>query len=193
MYVFCITIILSFSTLLAKSSDIWWYFSHRHLGSVGQCRPKKISCIYFFSCYFLARLFSKKTMRYCHSSGVVWVVVVQKLGHFVISLSLLKIFTWNSDWLFIMERGTHTNRGGNPQNIFGTVMPLFRLRICSRAITWEKNIYKIFFLGLHCPTDPKYLWFFPQNKAWNFIQIVFLETICMKHHICFVMKKRNLL
>ena len=132
-------------------------------------------------------------MRYCHSSGVVWVVVVQKLGHFVISLSLLKIFTWNSDWLFIMERGTHTNRGGNPQNIFGTVMPLFRLRICSRAITWEKNIYKIFFLGLHCPTDPKYLWFFPQNKAWHVIQIVFLETVCMKHHICFVMKKRNLL
>ena len=27
-----------------------------------------------------------------------------------------------------MERGTHTNRGGNPQNIFGTFMPLFRLR-----------------------------------------------------------------
>ena len=29
----------------------------------------------------------------------------------------------------MMNRGTHTNRGGNPQNIFGTVMPLFRLRI----------------------------------------------------------------
>ena len=26
-----------------------------------------------------------------------------------------------------MKRGTHTNRGGNPQNIFGTVMTLFRL------------------------------------------------------------------
>ena len=39
---------------------------------------------------FLARLFLKKTTRYCHSSCV---VVVQKLGHFVISLSLLKIFT----------------------------------------------------------------------------------------------------
>ena len=50
------------------------------------------------STHFLARLFSKKTTRYCHSSGVVCVVVVvQKLGHFVISLSLLKIFTWNSD------------------------------------------------------------------------------------------------
>ena len=54
---------------------------------------------------FLARLFSKKTTRYCHSSGVVCFVVVQKFGHFVISLSLLKIFTWNSDYMFIMKRG----------------------------------------------------------------------------------------
>ena len=36
--------------------------------------------------------------------------------------------------MFIMKRGTHTNRGGNPQNTFGTVMPLFRLRNCSRAL-----------------------------------------------------------
>ena len=37
-----------------------------------------------------------------------------------------------------MKRGTHTSRGGNPQNIFGTVMPLFRLRNCRRggAKTW---------------------------------------------------------
>ena len=26
-----------------------------------------------------------------------------------------------------MQRVTHTNRGGNPQNIFGTVMPFFDL------------------------------------------------------------------
>ena len=32
-----------------------------------------------------------------------------------------------------MKRGTHTNRGGYPQNIFGTVMPLFRLRICAKT------------------------------------------------------------
>ena len=52
-----------------------------------------------FHIRFLARLFTKKTTRYCHSSGVVCVVVVvvQKLGYFVISQSLLKIFTWNSD------------------------------------------------------------------------------------------------
>ena len=34
-----------------------------------------------------------------------------------------------------MKRETHTNRGGNPQNIFGTVMPLFRLSRCG-AKTW---------------------------------------------------------
>ena len=85
---------------------------------------------------FLAQLFLKKTTRYCHSSGVVCVVivVVQKLGHFVISLSLLKMFTWNSDKLFITKRGTHTNRGGKSQNIFGTVMPFSWLRNCSWAL-----------------------------------------------------------
>ena len=93
------------------------------------CIKLNIHDHFFEASQFLARLFSKKTTRYCHSSGVVCVVVMQKLGHFVISLSLLKIFTSNSDQLFIMKRGTHTDRGGNPQNIFGTVMSLFGLRI----------------------------------------------------------------
>ena len=35
-----------------------------------------------------------------------------------------------------MKTGTHTNRGGNPQNILGTVMPLFRLRICAKTWTF---------------------------------------------------------
>ena len=47
---------------------------------------------------FLARLFSKKRSRYCHSPGAVGssVVVgglVRKLWHFLISQLLLKIFT----------------------------------------------------------------------------------------------------
>ena len=46
----------------------------------------------------LAWLFSEKTSRYCHSPGVVGgSCVVQKLGHFLIYLLLLKIFTWNSE------------------------------------------------------------------------------------------------
>ena len=81
---------------------------------------------------------------------------MQKFGHFVICLSLLKIFSWNSDWLFIMKRGTHNNRGGNPQNIFGTVMPLFRLRrrgaktwtFCNISVITEDTYLK-FGLVLH--------------------------------------------
>ena len=53
---------------------------------------------------------------------------MQKLWHFLISLLLLNIFTWNSEELITIKRGTHTSRGGNP-SFFDTVMPLFRLRI----------------------------------------------------------------
>ena len=44
---------------------------------------------------FLARLFSKKTLRYCHSPGAVGGGGrgVRKRRHFLISLLLLKIFT----------------------------------------------------------------------------------------------------
>ena len=46
---------------------------------------------------FLAQLFSKKTSRYCHSpvlcGGVCVGIVMQKLRHFLISLSLLEIPT----------------------------------------------------------------------------------------------------
>ena len=72
------------------------------------------------SVHLLARLFSKKTSRYCQSPIVVCVVVVvQNLWHLLISLSLLKIHvvTWNADCLFTMQRRTHTSRANNP--IFG--------------------------------------------------------------------------
>ena len=34
----------------------------------------------------------------------------------------------------------------------------FSSKTAELKITREKNINKIFFLGLHCPTDPKCLW-----------------------------------
>ena len=46
------------------------------------------------------------------------VVVMQKLWDFLISLSLMKIFTWNSDKLFTIKRGTHTTWAGNSQLFF---------------------------------------------------------------------------
>ena len=83
----------------------------------------------------LARLFSKKTSRYCHSPGVGG--VVRKLRHFLISLLLLKIFTRNSDELFTIERGAHTIRGGNPQFLTQSC-PFFDLEFskcsCSRSL-----------------------------------------------------------
>ena len=64
----------------------------------------------YYEFWFLARLFSKETLRYCHSLVVVGgVIVVQKLLQFLISLSLLKIFT--------IKRGTHVNRAGNSRSV----------------------------------------------------------------------------
>ena len=53
-----------------------------------------------------------------------------------------------------MKRGTYTNRGGNPQNIFGTVMPLFRLRNCSRALAPAYGALVYFFLCSPPPPTP---------------------------------------
>ena len=39
------------------------------------------------------------------------VVVVQKLWHFVISLLLLKILTWKSEYVYIVQRAIHTFKG----------------------------------------------------------------------------------
>ena len=46
---------------------------------------------------FLAGLFLKKMSKYCHSPVDVCVSHLAKTGHFLISLSLLKLFTSNSD------------------------------------------------------------------------------------------------
>ena len=70
-------------------------------------------------------LFSKKTLRYFYNPGVVGIVVMQKLWHFLMSLSLLKIFTWKADWLLTIKRGTRTSRAGSPQTIFDIV------RVCA--------------------------------------------------------------
>ena len=82
---------------------------------------------------FLTRLFSKKALRYCYSPVVsVICVIEQKFWHFLISLLLLKIFTWNSDKLLNINRGAHSNRGGGEGailNFSDVIMSLFRLRI----------------------------------------------------------------
>ena len=62
----------------------------------------------FFDLEFLCRR-GAKTWTFCNIS-VVTEDIYLKLGLVV-----------------HYEKGTHTNRGGNPQNIFGTVMPLLDL------------------------------------------------------------------
>ena len=59
-------------------------------------------------------MFFKKISRYCHSP-----IVVQKLLHFLIYLYFIE-----THLLFTIERGTHTSRAGNPQNLFDIVIPL---------------------------------------------------------------------
>ena len=71
-----------------------------------------------------------ENLRYCSCLGVVvFVVVVQKLWHFVISLLTLKIFTWTPEYVFTIQRAIHTIKGDNSKCIFFffffKIMPLF--------------------------------------------------------------------
>ena len=59
---------------------------------------------------------------------------MQKLSHFPISLSSLKIFTYNSDKLFTVKTETNTSRKGNSQIHFDIVIPLFRPRIFDKQL-----------------------------------------------------------
>ena len=82
---------------------------------------------------FMLLLLSKKMSRYCHSPvaiiGGSICVVMQKRSHFLISLLLLKIITWNSDYLCTIKRETHNSYAGVTLIFFDIVMPFFRLKI----------------------------------------------------------------
>ena len=71
---------------------------------------------------FLARLFSEKTW------GIAIALVsslssCKNLWHFVISLSLLNIYTWNSRYVFTMEKGICKIKGDNAEFIFARIIP----------------------------------------------------------------------
>ena len=81
---------------------------------------------------FLARLFFGENRRYFDSLGVI--VVVQELWHFVISLLLLKILTWNLESLFTIQRAIHPIKG-TIQNAFSTELcPFFYLKFLSSIL-----------------------------------------------------------
>ena len=92
--------------------------------------PKQRYMYVAYAKMILARLFSKKTSRYCHSPGVVGggVVgggVVQKLVTFpYISVITEDIYLKLRVW-FTIKRGTHTSRGGNPPIFWTKLCPFF--------------------------------------------------------------------
>ena len=73
-----------------------------------------------------------ENLRYCYSLGIVGGgsrSVMQKCWQYLISLLLLKIFTWNSEYVFTFQRAVHTIKGDNLKCIFFfRIMPLFRLK-----------------------------------------------------------------
>ena len=97
-------------------------------------KPKSIiraigECLAPLTFIFSLAVFAEN-QRYCYSLGVVVVVfVVQKLWHFVISLLLLKIFTWNSEYAFTIQRVVHTVKEENTKCNFFRIIPLFCLRL----------------------------------------------------------------
>ena len=63
----------------------------------------------------------RENPRYYYSFCVVIIVIVvfmQKLWHFVISLLLLKIFTWNLEYVFTIQRAIHAIKGDNSRCSF---------------------------------------------------------------------------
>ena len=81
----------------------------------------------------LAWLFSEKTWgtaRALASCLSVVIVVSQKLWHFVIHVSqlLLKIFPWNSKYLFTIQGAIHTITGDNTKCFFLKLCIFFDLR-----------------------------------------------------------------
>ena len=62
----------------------------------------------------------------------------------LISLLLLKIFTWNSELFFTIKRGNHTNRG----HFFDKVIPLFRLFCTSPTSITSYDINNILYVIL---------------------------------------------
>ena len=81
---------------------------------------------------FLAWVFLKKTLRYCHCPGIFVCVVIVRSGAKTLTFSNFFVITeyllqTQSSCSLSNKRGTHTSRGGYPPIFFDKVMPLFYL------------------------------------------------------------------
>ena len=65
----------------------------------------------------------------------------KKLRHFVISLLLLNIYTWNSEYMFSIKRATYAIKGDNSKCIFVRIMPFLDLDfILSLSYTQQTSV-----------------------------------------------------
>ena len=105
--------------------------------------------------------------RYCY--------IEQKLWNFVIPLSLLKIFTWNSEYVFAVQRAIHTIKEDNSKCIFSELCRFFdmqkKLTFCKISIITEDIYLKLRICVFYPKSDPYYqgrqfkILFFFQNYA----------------------------
>ena len=111
--------------------------------------------VYLLNIFSLAAL--RENQRYCYSLGCVVViciavVVMQKLEHFVISLLLLKIFTWNSEYVFTIQSAIHTIKGDYSKCIFISTgrrpaslchgpLSVVRLAVCPSVNFFFKHLF----------------------------------------------------
>ena len=113
---------------------------------------------------------------------------MQKLWHFIISLPLLNIYTWNSKYMVTIKRGLCTNKWDSSKLIFAKIMPLFRLRIfiekAATAKHWHPHVVflflsffrRLFRLGNLNPLLHRYSFWRVNNRQ-------LLKTFCKKEKL----------
>ena len=125
------------------------------LGKVSCTSSITMACIFFnyFPFSFSSAVFVEN-LRYCYGLGVVVIVsAMQKLWHYIIVLLLMKIFNWNSEYVFTIERAFILSRETKIKMLFFfffffIIMPLFWHRkltfsnICYywRYLLWTRSM-----------------------------------------------------
>ena len=114
--------------------------------------------------YFIFSLvfFFWENPRNCYSVGS-RVFFLYQLWHFVISLLLLKIFTWNSEWMFTIQRAI-ASRETIQNSFFSELCPFFDLKCFilyqashSEALTQAGGALVLYLAAFECNTTSDWL------------------------------------
>ena len=93
---------------------------------------------------FISVAVLEENLRYCYSLGVIG-IIVQKLCSITV---IRKIFVWNSEYMFTIQRAIHTIKEDNSKCIVFLIMPLFwprKLRhfvillLLLKIFTWNRK------------------------------------------------------